>query len=282
MQLPNLGGAVAPVLGLGGAALCAWKSVYTVEGGHRAIIYSRLSGIKDEVTGEGTHFCIPFVEEPVLFDVRTQPREVSSITGTKDLQMVNIKVRTLTKPMKDRLPSIYRELGPDYNNRVLPSIVNEVLKNVVSKYDAVQLLTQRDRVSKRVLADLQREANDFNIILDDVAIIDLTFGRDFTAAVEAKQVAEQDAKRALYVVDRAKQEKMAKIITAEGETAAASMIGAAVQNNPAYIELERLRAAREIAATVARSANKVYLNADSLLLNLDKQASGMNKAQFGK
>jgi len=157
-----------------------------------------------------------------------------------------------------------------------------VLKNVVSKYDAVQLLTQRDRVSKRVLADLQREANDFNIILDDVAIIDLTFGRDFTAAVEAKQVAEQDAKRALYVVDRAKQEKMAKIITAEGETAAASMIGAAVQNNPAYIELERLRAAREIAATVARSANKVYLNADSLLLNLDKQASGMNKAQFGK
>ena len=103
----------------------------------------------------------------------------------------------------------------------------------------------------------------------------------FTAAVEAKQVAEQDAKKVLYVVDRAKQEKMAKIITAEGETAAASLIGAAVQNNPAYIELERLRAAREIAAVVARSANKVYLNADSLLLNLDNQASGAKKGTFG-
>jgi prohibitin 2 len=268
-NLPNLGNAVVPVLGLGGAATALWKSIYTVDGGHRAIIYSRWSGIKDEVTGEGTHFCIPFLEDPIIFDVRTQPREVSSITGTKDLQMVNIKVRTLTKPMKDRLPRIYRKLGPDYNNRVLPSIVNEVLKNIVSKYDAVQLLTMRDAVSKRVLADLQREANDFNIILDDVAIIDLTFGRDFTAAVEAKQVAEQDAKRALYVVDRAKQEKKARIISAEGETAAAELIGAAVQSNPAYIELERLRAARDIAATVARSANKVYLNADSLLLNLE-------------
>tara|TARA_B110000208_G_C11767322_1_gene429138 strand:- start:83 stop:895 length:813 start_codon:yes stop_codon:yes gene_type:complete len=270
------------VLGLSTMGYAAWRAVYTVEGGHRAIIYSRLSGIKDEVVGEGTHFCIPFLEEPILFDIRTQPREVSSITGTKDLQMVNIKVRTLTKPSTASLPNIFRTLGPDYNNRVLPSIVNEVLKNVVSKYNAVELLTQRDKVAARMKASLQREASSFNIMLDDVAIIDLTFGRDFTAAVEAKQVAQQDAERALFIVQRAEQEKLAKIINAEGETRAAAMIGAAVQGNPAYIELERLRAAREIAATVARSANKVYLNADSLLLNLNQSASGATNERFGK
>ena len=59
-------------------------------------------------------------------------------------------------------------------------------------------------------------AQDFNIILDDVAITELSFGRDYAAAVESKQVAQQEAQRAAFVVDKALQEKQQKIVQAEG------------------------------------------------------------------
>lgn len=98
--------------------------------------------------------------------------------------------------------------------------------------------------------DLTDRARDFNIILDDVAITELSFGREYTAAVEAKQVAQQEAQRAAFVVDRAKQEKQQKIVQAEGEAKAAEMLGEAISRNPGYLKLRKLRASQHIAKTV--------------------------------
>mmetsp|Transcript_12663 Transcript_12663/g.26155 ORF Transcript_12663/g.26155 Transcript_12663/m.26155 type:complete len:321 (-) Transcript_12663:634-1596(-) len=252
----------------GGLAYGTYNSVYTVPGGHRAVVFNRVVGMKDSVYGEGLNFNIPWFERPVVYDIRTRPVNLQTLTGSKDLQMVTIAVRVLHKPDPSKLVWIYRMLGTNYDERILPSIMNESAKAIVARYNANELLTKRDLVSREVSMDLQKRALKFNVILDDVAITHLSFSPEYARAVEAKQVAQQDAEKAKYVVLGAQQEKKTIITRARGEAESAELIGLAVKRNPGFMKLRRIDAARDIADIVAKSGNKVYLNADSLLLNL--------------
>jgi len=253
----------AGVLGYG-----AYNSVYTVQGGHRAVVYNRLTGMKDTVYGEGLNFNIPWFERPVIYDIRTRPVNLQTLTGSKDLQMVTIAIRVLHKPDPSKLVKIYRFMGMNYDERILPSIMNECAKAVVARFNANELLTKRAEVSADISRELRARAANFNVILEDVAITHLAFSPEYAKAVEAKQVAQQDAERAKYVVIGAIEEKKTIITKAKGEAESAELIGTAVKKNPGFMKLRRIDAAKDIADVVTGSGNKVYLNADSLLLNL--------------
>jgi len=84
------------------------SALYDVKGGSRAVIFDRLSGVKEEVISEGTHFLIPWLQKAIIYDVRTKPRNISTTTGSKDLQMVSLTLRVLHRPEVQRLPKIYQ------------------------------------------------------------------------------------------------------------------------------------------------------------------------------
>lgn len=256
-------------------------SMYDVQGGSRAVIFDRITGVQKKVIGEGTHFLIPWLQKAVVYDVRTKPKSIATNTGTKDLQMVSLTLRVLHRPEVLQLPTIYQNLGLDYDERVLPSIGNEVLKAIVAQFDAAELITQREIVSQRIRQELSTRANEFGIRLEDVSITHMTFGQEFTKAVEQKQIAQQDAERAKFLVEKAEQERQASVIRAEGEAESAEYISKALEKaGDGLLLIRRLEASKEIAQTLANSANVTYLPSsnkadasgtpNSLLLNLGR------------
>jgi prohibitin 1 len=191
------------------------------------------------------------------------------------MQTVSLTLRVLHRPDVEKLPTIYSKLGLDYDERVLPSIGNEVLKATVAQFDAGELITQRELVSARIREELLKRASEFNIRLEDVSLTHLTFGPEFTRAVEAKQVAQQDAERAKFIVEKSEHEKNASIIRAQAEAHAAKILSSAIERaGTGIVELRRIEAAKEIASTLSTAKNVSYLpgSGQNTLLNLGSLA----------
>src|ERR1700759_3108053 len=101
-----------------GASL-AQNALYDVKGGSRAVIFDRLSGVRDQVVNEGTHFLVPWLQKAIIYDVRTKPRNISTTTGSKDLQMVSLTLRVLHRPDVQQLPKIYQVGSPCYSKTLI-------------------------------------------------------------------------------------------------------------------------------------------------------------------
>ena len=171
------------------------------------------------------------------------------------------------------MAKIYLTLGTDFDERILPSIGNEVLKAVVAQYNAEELLSKRALVSEGIREALVERAAKYNLILDDVSIAHLTLGREFARAIEHKQVAQQEAETQAYVVAKADQERKAAVIRAEGEAEAAQLISKAMAAaGNGLIEVRRIDTAKDVAHIVANSRNITYLpsskGGSNMLLNV--------------
>ncbi|EKX50901.1 hypothetical protein GUITHDRAFT_134990 [Guillardia theta CCMP2712] len=295
LRPPNIPGSFL-LTAAGGIALTVGGYVvvnhcmYNVEGGHRAVIYSRISGMSSVVKGEGTHFKVPWFQRPYIYNVRSTPRNIKSLTGSKDLQMVDINLRLIYRPVVDKLPEMYRTLGMDYDERVLPSIANEVLKSVVAQYNAIELIVKREQVSAQVRNRLQERAKDFFMVLDDVSITHLAFSPQFTTAVEAKQVAQQDAERSKWIVEKAIEERKVLSLQLKEKLKLLNLSQRLlptilIEGFSGFVELREIQYAKDVAETIANSNFKVYLSSDVLLMSglaraLSQQQA--NKLQSGK
>jgi len=233
--------------------------IFVVSPGNRAIIFNSIAGLRNESYGEGLHLKQPFLDSVITYSLRQQAFDVETTAASKDLQNVHVKLRFLYSPKGDKLVAIHKLLGPDYANTVFPSISREVLKAVIATKTAEEIITQREEVSRHIRESITERAKEFNLEIFDVALAEVDFSQTFTEAIERKQVAHQE-------LEASRKQAEAAIVKAKGEAEAARTINEASKSSPAFIELRKIEAQKEIAQTLAKSSNVIYLPNNAVLM----------------
>ena len=213
--------------------------VVVVPVGERGVLM-RLGAVQSRVLGEGVHLIVPGLESVQTLSVRLQSHLQQSEAATRDLQDVSLDLAVRWHLPPERVPGVYQRLGDTQAmvSNVLEPAVEDGLKTVVATLTAEQLITQREEFRQRLETLLTERLAPFDLVLDGIDVVQLDFSSRFRAAVEAKQVAEQDARRAAYEAITAQRQAAARVYRAEGEAKAQELLQATL--TPEVLEHQAL------------------------------------------
>lgn len=196
--------------------------IVVIGAGERGVIFNNFSGIENRILGEGMHFRIPFVQSVTKVSVRTQKTDIKAEAASKDLQTVNTDIVINWKLDSGQVNRIYQQIGDEgvVADRIIIPAVNEVVKAATAQKTASEVLARRAELKSDVDLLLSERLKKFNVVLEDVSIVNVSFSPEFNRAIEQKQVAQQEAERALFVTQQASAEAQATINRARGEAEA--------------------------------------------------------------
>lgn len=225
-----------------------YSAVAIVDAGHRGVLL-HWNAVDTTVPplDEGLHFVMPFADSVVQMEVRTLKYVKSTTSASKDLQAVSTAVTVNYHPSPESVHWLYKNVGLEYESRIIQPAVEEVVKQVTANYIAEELITKRPAVKADIEQAITGRLSDFDIITEVISITDFQFSPLFAAAIEAKVEAEQRALKAendllrieveaRQAEQRAEGEASANIARAQGEAAAIRIIDEALAQNPNYLE----------------------------------------------
>jgi len=250
---PSFSAVVGVVIGLAVLVFVS-ASVVIVPAGERAVIFDNFRGVLPGVRNEGMTFVVPFVQKAIRYDVKTQTYNVGtsdSDTGstgitesaiearTADGQTVQMELSVRFRPEEDNLWKLHSEVGINYAYKIIVPEIRSVIRTVVAQYNVMDVYSsKRTEIQQRLDDGLRSTFERYHIELQEVLIRNTRFSDEFQKAIEAKQVALQDAQRMEYVLQKEKQEKERKIIEAQGEAESMRVRGQALASNPRLIQYE--------------------------------------------
>ena len=226
----------------------ATASVKIVDSGHRGVLlHWNAVDLTKPPLEEGLHFVIPFQDEVVNIEVRTLKYASEARSASKDLQTVETTVTVNYHPDKEGVHRLYKNLGLDYENRVIQPAIEETVKQVTANYNAEELITKRPLVKADIEASIRERLNQFDVVTEVISITDFEFSPLFAQAIESKVEAEQKALKAENDLRRIEVEARqreanaiglanANIAEAKGEAEAIAIINKALSENPNYLE----------------------------------------------
>lgn len=273
-------GAAGILLIVGIAVAILSRSFLVVPAGNVGVVFNAISGVKDTELNEGLNFVFPVVENVVLLNAREQTFtfakdgdatatdiDVLSEEGLK----INIDATVRFQIDKNQAAKIYSDIGRDYIGQIIIPQVRSVVRGVVAKYPAVDVIsTQRAKLQDEIKSDLEIVLANSQISLKDVLLRDIRIPESISVAIERKQAAEQEVEieenlrlQAQIAAQRAVTEaeglRDAAIARAEGEAQSLRLKGEAIRENPEIIQLE-------IAEKLAPTINTIMLPTESNML----------------
>lgn len=218
------------------AVILVGSSVAIVPAGHRGILMN-MGAVSDRVLEEGLNFKIPFVQSVKNMDVRLQKFEsTDNSSASKDLQTVTSTIAVNYRVDSNAVNQLYRNLGANYENTVISPAISESIKAVTAQYTAEELIVKRAEVSEKMKNFLQEKLNDKYIYVDSFNVVDFQFSEAYNKAIEEKQIAEQNALKAKYDLERVKTEVEQTVAQAEGEAEAMKLKNQQVTDQIIYLE----------------------------------------------
>ncbi|MBE6634366.1 MAG: prohibitin family protein [Ruminococcaceae bacterium] len=226
--------------------------VRTVPTGHTGII-TVFGKVKDKTHEAGVHLCAPW-ESVVNMDNRNQKASVDLLCFSSDIQEVSVTYTINYQISKQNAQMIYKEIGVSYYETVITPGIQEAVKSEFAKYTAEQLLNSRAQLSADIRAKLTEDLSEYNIVVIDSSIEDIDFSDVFTAAVEAKQVAEQKSKQAQIEQQQKNMEAEAAAKRAEIEANAAAKVAEIEAKTAAEVAKIAAEADADVVRTKAEAA----------------------------
>lgn len=262
------GAAVGVAAGGALLAVLVLNPFVKVDAGERGVVMN-FGAVQPEVLGEGLHFRIPIMQRIVKMDVRIQKSETRAEAASGDLQDIRSVIALNYHVIPDKANWVYQNIGTEFKERVIDPSVQESVKAVTAKYTAVQLIGEREAVSRAIREALGERLIVYNLAVDGFSVIDFAFSKKFTDAIEAKQEAEQFALKAQRDLDRIEIEAKQKVAQARAE--AESLRLQRQQISAEMLELRRIEALREGIAKWNGTVPSVLLSGGGAtpLLSLD-------------
>src|SRR5919205_107821 len=226
------------------------ESVVIVQAGHRGVVLY-VGAVENRVLGEGLHFIIPFAEQVIQLEVRTLKFQADASAASNDLQEVAtvIALNYHIDPSKANI--IYQQLGADYADRIIAPTIQESVKASVAKFNAEELITQRETAKAVIAQAIRNTLSSRDITVETVFITDFKFSQAFANQVESKVVAyqkyltEQNNLRAVQVVAnqtvvQAQAQARANVARAGGESQAIRIITEQLRQSPQYLQWQAI------------------------------------------
>ena len=188
-------------------AFIALSSFFIVEVGFVGVRINVLTG-ETKSFSQGTYPKLPFVHQVVNYDVKTQK---------KDLQTVRARIVVNFRPVYEKVNDIHIKIGKDYFVKVIYPAIQEVSKTAISKLPVENIIVERENLRAAIEENLRKKIEEYNIIIENVNIVDIQFTAEFNRVVEEKQIEEQKVKKIQYQRMQAEEEKKRVILLAEAE-----------------------------------------------------------------
>jgi prohibitin 2 len=232
-----------------------FKIYIVVDPGEKAVIFNKATGSLRVTPNEGFYFLIPLIEQPTVYDMRarTYTMSIATLEGevkgddslqalTADGQTVLLDISVRYHPDPENLDKLHRRLGVDYVNKVLRPQVRSTVRMIVSEYPVLDVYSGKRMLIQSAIESQLRDSFKKNyIICEEVLLRNVQFSNEFQQAIENKQIAQQEAQRMKYVLERQELEKTRKIIEATGEAESLRLKGKALADNPLLIQYEYVK-----------------------------------------
>ncbi len=244
-------------------AIIGFSSVCIVPAGHKGVTLN-MGAVTGAVMNEGVNFKIPFVQTAEIMDVRVKKYEsTDNSSASKDLQTIKSSIAVNYRVDQDHVADLYQKIGLSYESTVISPAISECIKAVTSRYTAEELITKRTEVSSEMKDFLQDKLKEKYILIDSFNIVNFEFSDAFNTAIEEKQIAEQNALKAKYDLERIKTEAEQAVTKAKGEAEAMKLKNEQISQNIIYLEF------------IEKWDGKMptYYGSDNLFLGLDMNNS---------